>query len=219
MHGIALTTAQKKRFWDKATRPLEDCWLWNGKRSKRYPVFRVGSRTFKAPRIAWTLVHGPVPRGKLVCHECDTPSCINPFHLFLGTQADNMKDMANKGRWNGQTGDEHWTRRNPKKVLRGNKHPRRLRPELFACGERVGTAKLAVKDVTEIFLSYYVDGQSQSAIARRFDTTQATVWMIVQYRNWKNVTRELAKHLSTTRVDPTRVKQFRLYHQRLKEAA
>ena len=51
-----------------------------------------------AHRVAWEKAHGPIPKGMYVLHRCDNPPCINVEHLFLGTQAENMRDMAAKGR-------------------------------------------------------------------------------------------------------------------------
>ena len=51
-----------------------------------------------AHRVAWMLAHGPIPRGMNVLHRCDVPRCVNPDHLFLGTQHDNVRDMIAKGR-------------------------------------------------------------------------------------------------------------------------
>jgi hypothetical protein len=53
---------------------------------------------WRAPRLAWTLLRGEIPVGLSVCHRCDTPLCVNPDHLFLGTQRDNMYDAIAKGR-------------------------------------------------------------------------------------------------------------------------
>lgn len=82
--------------------PESGCWLWLGcwnengygrVQLKNGPVFSTG-----AHRVFYTNHIGPIPSGLLVCHKCDTPSCVNPEHLFLGTNADNMLDRDIKGR-------------------------------------------------------------------------------------------------------------------------
>lgn len=79
------------------------CWIWMGHTRKtrhgEYGLFRVGSRTnMYVHRASWLAFVGDIPPGRQVLHRCDTPSCVNPHHLFLGTPKDNMKDMCNKGR-------------------------------------------------------------------------------------------------------------------------
>lgn len=90
----------ESRFWPKVSvREPGACWPWLGRRTPTgYGLFRVGSRMVPAHRYAWQITYGDIPNPMEVCHRCDNPCCCNPQHLFLGTQADNVRDMQAKGR-------------------------------------------------------------------------------------------------------------------------
>lgn len=74
------------------------CLIWLGGVANRYGVTTIRRMREYTHRLAWELVNGKVPAGMSVCHRCDVPLCVNPKHLFLGTQADNTRDRTLKGR-------------------------------------------------------------------------------------------------------------------------
>lgn len=84
------------RFFAKISIYPDSCWIWNNTPDK-YGHFNLkGCRTGKAHRISWEYFRDKIPKGFFVCHKCDVKGCVNPDHLFIGTQEDNMDDMVRK---------------------------------------------------------------------------------------------------------------------------
>lgn len=156
---LTLPTTEE-RFWshvDKAA--LGGCWLWTGATHEfGYGQFR--SRTsntpHKAHRAAWEYVVGPIPPGMSVLHRCDVPPCVNPAHLFLGTQMDNIHDMISKGR------------RRAGNPVRGDAHPR---------------AKLTNAQAAEVRRLVNA-GVPRAEVAKRFDIAQSTLQGIVSGKTY-----------------------------------
>lgn len=97
--GRYVAMDEKKRFMSKTQR-RGGCWIWTDAPDKDgYGKFQLASGpTERAHRTAWRLFHGEIPPKMHCLHTCDTPACVNPKHLWLGTQADNIADMIAKGR-------------------------------------------------------------------------------------------------------------------------
>ena len=158
-------TPLEDRFWDLVAKGEPDtCWLWRGSTNGQgYGQVRTGStkqgnrRMEKAHRIAWTLTHGPIPKGLWVLHSCDNPPCVNPAHLFLGDRSANMRDREEKGR---------------------ARHPR---------GMAHGRAKLTDDDVRTIRARYAAGGVTQEALAAEYGVQHPTIGQIVRYKHWRHV--------------------------------
>lgn len=88
----------KKRFLVKV-RKTDACWVWEGSQaSNGYGSFSI-KKSIRAHRLSWMLYRGDIPAGLFVCHKCDNPPCVNPAHLWLGTNQENVIDSVKKGRW------------------------------------------------------------------------------------------------------------------------
>lgn len=83
-----------------------DEWI-AAKNEEGYGRFLMNGINRRAHNVAWELACGPIPEGMMVCHRCDNPSCVNPHHLFLGSNSDNMRDMLAKGRSGHLKGEVH----------------------------------------------------------------------------------------------------------------
>ena len=99
----------EERFWLKVKK-TKQCWWWvGGKRGGKYGGILLHANPpvgAYAHRASWIIHFGAIPKGLCVLHKCDNPLCVNPEHLFIGTQKDNMKDTASKGRRAVQRGEQ-----------------------------------------------------------------------------------------------------------------
>ena len=148
-------------FWAKVKK-TKSCWIWTGKiTAYGYGVVRrrwITHNEIKAHRYAWILSYGEIPQGLFVLHRCDVRNCVNPKHLFIGTQRDNAKDMWNKGR------------AKPTPSL-GSKH---------------GNAKLMEVQVVQIRKARRA-GETLVALSRQFKVTAGNIGHIVNGRAWNHV--------------------------------
>lgn len=188
-----------ERFWPKVDRSggPDACWPWTGRRD-RGGYGRISSggkhgRCLLAPRVAWELTHGPIPDdedGKpfRVLHDCpagDLPACCNPAHLWLGTDADNVRDMHRKGR--APVGERHYLRQHPELVRRGERHHSRTRPGCMPRGEANHAAKLTADGVRDIRARFAAGGVTQTALAREYGVDFRSVSQIIRRKRWQHI--------------------------------
>jgi hypothetical protein len=176
-------------FWSRVEIPGDGsgCWNWRGGVfSSGYGAFKCEGRQWRAHRLAWTLTHGQIPDGACVCHRCDNPRCVNPSHLWLGSNAENTADRVGKGR--SAYGPRNGARTRPDRILRGaswaDAHP----SDLYR-GPRNGRAILSDEVVAKI-RRMRGEQLSQSAIARTLGLSRSTVRDVLIGRTWGYLERE-----------------------------
>lgn len=163
--GHRYTNSPTQQYWHHVVKgkQIDDCWTWDGFRRKTgYGVLYIKIKTgywtrVLAHRFSYKLHFGPIPKGISCLHRCDNPQCSNPRHLFLGTQADNMRDMRLKGR---------------NERMHGSSHP---------------NAIISESAVREIRALYPYRRESQTCFAARYNISRGTLCAIINNITWKHV--------------------------------
>lgn len=164
------TAKDIQRFWAKVkiASDMDTCWEWQGNTyPEGYGQFYCQRRKFRAHRVSWELANSESAGELFVLHSCDNPLCVNPKHLFLGTQKDNMQDMLSKNR-------QGWKSSNRKPS----------KPRKYG-QDRTG-AKLSNAAVSEI-RSDAQSGLSQRKIARKHGVSQPLICKILNGDGWKHL--------------------------------
>lgn len=154
----------EERFWTNVVKCDDGCWRWTGsKTDKGYGRIGINGKTVKAHRYSYEIHHPitkPMNENELVIlHRCDNPACVNPAHLRLGTQQDNIDDkmIKGRGRWN------------------------------CSKGEQNGKSKLNETQIIEIRNRYAAGGTTYRKLATEYGVHHSTVGPIINHENWKHI--------------------------------
>lgn len=164
MAGRIVHTVEE-RFWTKVDQSggPDACWLWTSTRmTSGYGQIHHEQQMRLAHRVSWQIHNGAIPIGLFVCHKCDNPPCVNPSHLFLGSNSENMQDAGRKGRTTLQA-----------------------HPELV-WGSKNGSAKLHERDIS-VIRSRLRNGDSQIRIASDYGVNSKVIYKINRGIGWKHV--------------------------------
>lgn len=142
----------KRRILSKTIKTESGCWLYPGTKKNKYghAGISIHDQNLFVHRVAYEVFIGPIPDSLQVCHTCDVPNCVNPQHLFIGTQQNNVDDMWQKGR--------------------AVKPPKLI----GLCNHKAVLTKGQVKEIQQRVAA----GAQQREVAAIFNCSQSTVWRI-----------------------------------------
>lgn len=153
--------------------PGTGCWLWCGVVSSSgygYVWYRERKKTVRAHRLSYEMSKGMIPPGQFICHTCDVPRCVNPDHLFAGTNSDNMQDALRKGRHTNQKPGHR-------------EHMRSIGDREDVKGSSNVKAFFTESDILEIFRLSFA-GVPGLRIAAQFECDSSTIYGILKGRNY-----------------------------------
>lgn len=179
--GFLLPLKDKEiwRFWNKVEKhsTADACWAWTGSKSNtgygktRCRKLHCRNATIGAHRLSYFIHFGEFPSHLFVLHKCDNRICVNPDHLFLGTQLENMRDKILKGRCNTPSGNSHFTQKTPELLHR----------------RKYGFSKLTEDQVLQIRKSHELGRSSMPALAEQFGVSVSTINGIIWRDVWRNI--------------------------------
>lgn len=155
------TEMQAAKFWEKVDqRGAGDCWTWTGCIAPNgYGRYRNAG----AHRFSWMVTHrSEIPEGMSVLHRCDNRSCVNPHHLFIGSQKDNVADCIAKGRF-------------PSNLTARGK------------GEKCPRAKLTNEQVLDIRSRFTGSHGELRMFAKEFGVTIQNIWRLLNRKTWNHI--------------------------------
>lgn len=143
------------RFW-KYVKKTKSCWIWTSKnQASGYGRLKIKGKHISVHRFSYELHKGKIPVGLFVCHSCDNRLCVNPDHLWLGTNTDNIRDMEKKGRSKHPNKENHWK------------------------------SKFSISDIKKIREKYKTGYFSKKELAKEFGTCKSNMASILQNKTWK----------------------------------
>ena len=159
---------------------LSNCWVWvAAKTNAGYGILSLGKQMILAHRASFIIANGEIADGLFVCHRCDRRECVNPSHLFVGTQRENLADCKLKNRVDYQSSHAVWAK------IRADVSAG-IRPSYLPKGAAHHNSKLTEDVVREIRIAHKA-GQTFSDLARKHGVSRPAISMIVKRKTWTHV--------------------------------